>query len=171
VGWRCSRGRLGEEVYVGGVGVDAGGHPPQLRLLVPGSSSPAGSRPPSPRHGAASSPSPSLPTQAKVTKRRKPQWGWWLGVRDSPTWHPFEARPRGSPGWIAPCTPGRSLGGAGGARGRRSVSPRMRAVGVIGSLPTPRSIPTPTRTHRPSACGPPGWCGRPVARPCAMRLS
>jgi hypothetical protein len=47
VGRRCSRGRLGEGVYTGGVGVHAGGHPPQLRLLAPGSSSPAGSHPPS----------------------------------------------------------------------------------------------------------------------------
>jgi hypothetical protein len=51
VGRRCSRGRLGEEVSAGGVGVHTGGRPPQLRLLSPGSSSPAGSRPPSP--GAA----------------------------------------------------------------------------------------------------------------------
>jgi hypothetical protein len=35
VGWRWSRGRLGGEVYEGGVGVHAGGRPPRLLLLVP----------------------------------------------------------------------------------------------------------------------------------------
>jgi hypothetical protein len=35
VGRRWSRGRLGGEVYEGGVGVHAGGRPPRLLLLVP----------------------------------------------------------------------------------------------------------------------------------------
>jgi hypothetical protein len=81
---------------------------PAVVLLSSGSSLP-GPRPqlvrvllPPARRGAASSPSPSLPAQAEVTKRRKPQWGWWLRVRDSPAWRPFEARPRAARGGLPP---------------------------------------------------------------------
>jgi hypothetical protein len=173
VGRRCSRGRLGEGVCAGGVDVHACSCPPQLRLLASGSSSPAGSRPPFLRRGAASSPSPSLPARADVKKRRKTQWGWWPGIRDSPAWRPFEVRPRAGRGDLPPVPLAVRRAGLVASVAAARATPRVCAVcvwGVIGSLYTPWPIPTQTRKHRPSACGPPGWRGRPVARPGVVRL-
>jgi hypothetical protein len=97
---------------------------------------------PARRGGGAPPPSPK-PAQAGAVANGKPQRGWWLGVRATPAWRPFESRQQAARGGNAPRTPGRSPGGAGGARGQRSGSPWMRAVRAVGSLPPPRSIPTP----------------------------
>jgi hypothetical protein len=102
VGRQCSRGRLGE----GGVRWRgrcshrrsySSAPAPCSRVLVPSWFTSSFLR-----RGAASSPSPSLPAQAKVMKRRKPQTGWWLGVRDPPAWRPFEARPQAARGGLPP---------------------------------------------------------------------
>jgi hypothetical protein len=147
----------------GGVVVHAGDPLPQLR---------SGSRllPCPARRGGGALPPSSNPAQTEAVESGKPQRGWWLGVRASPAWRPFETRPQAARGGIAPRTPGRSQGGAGGARGRRSVSPQMRAVRGSRVFTSPAVDSDPARTHRPSACGPPGWRGRPIARHCAMRL-
>jgi hypothetical protein len=72
---------------------------PRCRLLVPGWLASS-----FPRCGAAAFPSPSLPAQAEVKEWRKPQWGWWPGIRDSPAWRLLK-RGRGQPGVICPQCP------------------------------------------------------------------
>jgi hypothetical protein len=144
-GRRWSRGRLGGEVYEGGVEVHAGGRPPRLLLLVPSwfTSFPL-------RHGAAP---PGRVDGVPAVKWSLLQFGsrllpcpvrcgggaptsfsnlaqtgrWWMrkpqegvgGLASEPRRPaPFESKPRAARGGKALHAPGRSPGRPGGARGR-----------------------------------------------------
>jgi hypothetical protein len=124
----------------GSVVVHSGDPLPQLR---------SGSRLlpcPARRDGGALPPS-SNPAQTEAVESGKPQRGWWLGVRASPAWRPFESRPQAARGGLPPVPLA--------VRRAGQVDPVAAACsclgcarcGALGSLPTP-SVGSSTRRAR-----------------------
>jgi hypothetical protein len=189
-GRRWSRGRLGGEVYEGGVDVHTGGRPPRLLLLVPswftsfplrrGAASPwrvdgvpavKWSLPSSAlgsfldRRGAAvARPLPPSIRCKRAWWKRKPQEGvgGFASVPHRPA--PFESTPPAARGGKALHALGRSPGGAGGARGGARVRLGCsvgRGICVFG-LSRGRIQP---RAHAPVLGVRAGWAIRPRPAP------
>jgi hypothetical protein len=117
------------------------------------------------RRGGGALPPSSKPVQAGAVASGKPQRGWWLGVRATLAWRPFEKRPQAARGGLPLMPLAVRREGAGGSRGGRLFRPRMRAVrGIKVFAPSLGRIRLLMRALRPSACGPLGWRAHRVAR-------
>jgi hypothetical protein len=111
-------------------------------------------------------PPSSKPAQAGAVESGKPQRGWWLGVRATPAWRPFESRPQAARGGLPPMPLAVRREGQVDPVAAACSGLRCARCGALRSLPPPLGrIQHPTRAHRPSVCGPLGWRVHRVARP------